>query len=101
MGVYLKAISLPTLNTERSNHIQLTGTLLPQYIYRSEGRYEPPITLFGNGTETGTLDMDGVLFNTMPTHARSWKQAADHYGLKAGGKRILPIRRYAWYRYHY
>lgn len=27
--------------------------------------------------------MDGVLFDTMPQHVRSWKQAADEYGLKA------------------
>lgn len=27
--------------------------------------------------------MDGVLFDTMPQHVRSWKQAADEYGLEA------------------
>lgn len=27
--------------------------------------------------------MDGVLFDTMPQHVRSWKQAADEYGLVA------------------
>lgn len=31
---------------------------------------EPKLALF---------DMDGVLFDTMPTHARSWKQAMDYY----------------------
>lgn len=35
---------------------------------------EPKLVLF---------DMDGILFDTMPTHARSWKQAADRYGLIA------------------
>lgn len=35
---------------------------------------EPQLVLF---------DMDGILFDTMPTHARSWKQAADKYGLVA------------------
>lgn len=29
------------------------------------------------------FDMDGVLFDTMPQHVRSWKQTADEYGLEA------------------
>lgn len=27
------------------------------------------------------FDMDGVLFNSMPFHARAWKETADHYQL--------------------
>lgn len=29
------------------------------------------------------FDMDGVLFDSMPTHAKSWKQAADEAGLSS------------------
>lgn len=29
------------------------------------------------------FDMDGVLFDTMPHHVRSWKQVADEYGIVA------------------
>lgn len=38
---------------------------------------EPKLVLF---------DMDGVLFDTMPTHARSWKQAMDDYGIPSEEK---------------
>ena len=27
------------------------------------------------------FDMDGVLFDSMPTHVRAWKEASDHYDL--------------------
>lgn len=36
--------------------------------------HEPQVVLF---------DMDGVLFDTMPTHVRSWAETATHYGLTA------------------
>ena len=29
------------------------------------------------------FDMDGVLFDTMPYHVRSWKQVSDEYGMEA------------------
>ncbi|MDO5036297.1 MAG: HAD family phosphatase [Porphyromonas sp.] len=39
-----------------------------------DGFNEPKLVLF---------DMDGVLFDTMPTHARSWKRAMDHFGISS------------------
>ncbi len=43
--------------------------------------------LKGHGFETNKLkavlfDMDGVLYNSMPNHARAWIEAMRHFGLK-------------------
>lgn len=32
------------------------------------------------------FDMDGVLYDSMPFHAKAWKDVADRYGLKAGAE---------------
>lgn len=45
---------------------------LARYEQEQGHRLEPQVVLF---------DMDGVLYNSMPAHERSWLETATHYGL--------------------
>ncbi len=38
------------------------------------------------------FDLDGLLLDTEPLHARAWRQAAAHFGCKLSGEQLLQLR---------